>query len=159
MDQLYVLNDGFRHSEIIDSFETLLWTERYSSEGEVLLTVSDTSWNRATLREGVFLSIPESREVMLLETRSSEKGVLTITGTSLAGFLKNRILRDTWRNDRLYWSIEQAPGIAAGSVVREMCTTGVARLMEDDYVVTGRGRRYLPLLLVLALLPLALRFI
>ncbi len=45
MDQVFVLDAGFHPVEIIDTYETLVWTERYSVEGEVLLTVSDTFWN------------------------------------------------------------------------------------------------------------------
>ncbi len=144
MHEVYVLTSGFRHKEIIDTYETLLWTERYSSAGEVVLTVSDTAWNRAELPEGAFLSIPESREIMIIETRSSEKGILTVTGPSLVSFLKNRILRDTWYNGDLYWPVFGVPGDICGELVRHMCINASGMFMTSDKVIIGGVAETIP---------------
>lgn len=84
----------FQKKDIIDDFVSIVWTDRYTEAGECRLVVKETADMKAKLYPGVFLSIPESDEVMILETRSIEDGLLTLSGPSLLGFLKNRFIYD-----------------------------------------------------------------
>ena len=123
---VYTLNDGFGREEIIEKFESLIWTERYSQFGDFELSVSDTAGMRELLQEGTLLSTPESRSVMILDTPDIEDGKIKVSGQDLKGFLQNRILwalaiTGTWKK---YWEITGAPGWIAGEIVRQMCMPG-----------------------------------
>lgn len=142
---IYTLNPGFRLQDpVIDTYESLIWTERYSAESELTLTIPDSPKVRDLIPEGTFLSIPVSREVMIVETRSSENGLLTIKGISLAGFLKERILRHTFTNYLTYWTLTGAPGVIAGDIVKHMCMTGVGNRMANNLVVVNGANEVIP---------------
>lgn len=95
---IYVSDLNFKRQTILDSYESLIWTERYAQAGDVTLKLADTPQNRLAIQEDMFLEIPSSREVMQVETRLAEKGMLTITGPSIAEFFKNRAVKKSWDN-------------------------------------------------------------
>ncbi len=79
MREIYVLDSGFRRQEVIDTYETLLWTERYSAEGEVVLTVSDTLWNRTILKEGAFFLFQNRAKSCLLRLGHPKREFLKLS--------------------------------------------------------------------------------
>ncbi len=87
---LYTLNEYFLANEIVDEFVSAIWTERYSKAGDVQIVVPATVANITKLKEGNFLALRGSKEVMLLETQSIEKNLLTVTGQTLPTFLNQR---------------------------------------------------------------------
>jgi len=87
---LYTLSSNFLPSVDIDQFVSAIWTERYSAAGDVQLVVPATKDNIATLADGTFLGLRGSKEVMILETQSIENGLMTIVGSDLLSFLRNR---------------------------------------------------------------------
>lgn len=87
---LYTLNSNFLDKDIVDEYVSAIWTERYSEVGEVQLVVPPTEENIIKLKEGTFLALRGSKEVMLLETQSIEKGLMTVVGKTLPIFLNNR---------------------------------------------------------------------
>lgn len=89
----YTLDRYFNPNGVVDSFESGIWTERYSTPGDVSIVCAASQKNIDTLSEGTFLSTPDSHEVMIVDTQSIEKGVLTVSGKSLLEFLKQRIFR------------------------------------------------------------------
>lgn len=90
---LYTLDRKFLKKDVIDTFVSAIWTERYTEAGDAKLTVADTPENRAMLPEGTFLACEGTKEVMMLDTVTSEKGVLVAEGPSLTKFLDERIFR------------------------------------------------------------------
>jgi hypothetical protein len=135
--ELYSLDDGFRLKHPIDGFDSIVWTDRYSAEGDFVLTLPATPDNIDKLPLNTFLGTDVSRDVMLIESHDIEGPKLTVSGTSMVGFLKNRILRDTWWNGAKSWVMAGAPGLILGEIVRQMCMSGIDYTMEDGYVVDG----------------------
>ncbi len=89
---LYTLDSTFLKQDTIDDFVSVIWTERYTSAGDVTLLLNATPEMTQKLSEGIYLSQSESQEVMLLETLSTDKGILTVTGSSLLSFLNGRVV-------------------------------------------------------------------
>src|SRR3954454_21913389 len=90
---LYTLSTNFLPSANIDQFISAIWTERYSSAGEVQLVVPATKDNITILADGTYLGLRGSKEVMILETQSIENGLMTVIGSDLLSFLRNRYVR------------------------------------------------------------------
>ncbi len=87
---LYTLNVNFLDKDVVDEYVSAIWTERYSEAGDCQLVVPATAENIVKLKEGTFLALRGSKEVMLLETQSIEKGLMTVIGKTLPIFLNHR---------------------------------------------------------------------
>lgn len=90
---LYQLDEQFNRSVAVDSYSTLIWTERYSEAGECSFTSANTRELRQIFREGSLFAIEGSNEVMLIDTVKVEQDKLTASGRSLLYFLNSRIFR------------------------------------------------------------------
>lgn len=88
---LYTLTDTFLAKDVVDQFVSAIWTERYSSAGDVQIVAPATPENIAKLAEGTFLALRGSKEVMQLDTMSIENKLITVTGASLVEFLDERM--------------------------------------------------------------------
>lgn len=89
---LYTLTDQFLAKDVVDEFVSAIWTERYSDKGDVQLVVPATSENLEKLKDGTFLALRGTKEVMELQTMSIEDRMATIVGHTLDGFLDNRLV-------------------------------------------------------------------
>jgi hypothetical protein len=87
---LYTLTDTFLAKDPVDEFVSAIWTERYSTAGEVQLVVPATKEYIDGLADGTFLALRGSDEVMILENQSIENGLMTVTGSDLLTFLNQR---------------------------------------------------------------------
>jgi hypothetical protein len=87
---LYTLTDTFLPDDPVDEFVSAIWTERYSTAGDVQLVVPATRRYMEQLADGRYLALRGSKEVMTLETQSIEKGLMTVVGNSLVTFLNQR---------------------------------------------------------------------
>ena len=74
----YTLDRKFLPQDTIDGFNSVIWTERYYGDSEVELVVPATSDMIQKLPPGTFLGLPESDEVMLLETFLIEDELLNL---------------------------------------------------------------------------------
>lgn len=97
--ELLVLNTNFEAVGIVDSFESLIWTERYNGYGdfEVCLPVNDEMLS--LLQEDYYLWINESTWVMIIEdlkitTDAENVNRLIVTGRSIESILDRRIIWD-----------------------------------------------------------------
>jgi hypothetical protein len=126
---LYTLNSNFLANENVDEFVSAIWTERYSSAGDVQLVLPATDENVAKVAEGTMLALRGSKEVMILETASIDKGLLTVVGPTLVKFLNERL---AWfpNPDLVVSDIPvvdytevTTPGEFLGSVVEQMVIT------------------------------------
>ena len=83
---VYLLDSSFDPIHIIDSFESLIWTDRYSSYGDFDIVADPTELLLGVLSDVKYVAIPESEHMMMLETHAIETDI--DTGTSL--ILKGR---------------------------------------------------------------------
>ena len=73
-----------------DEWISAIWTERYSTAGDCQLVLPATPYYMDLLKEKTFLGMRGSEEIMILETQNVEDGLLTVKGTDLLGFFKQR---------------------------------------------------------------------
>lgn len=137
---ILTLDQNFSAQDVVDDYRALIWTDRYSAHGDIVLEMKDSATNRARFPENTFLSIPVSSDVMMIETRSVENGILKLEGPSLLGFLKHRIARDTWSNVSKAWEITGNPGAIITEVVRQMIARG--GWIADGSVVAASNGQY-----------------
>lgn len=93
---LYILDSLWRRQLVVDKFESLIWTERYSAYGDFELVVHSTLENRNRFRKGIRLALTESYRSMILETvedHTDEEGnaLLKIKGRSLESIMESRL--------------------------------------------------------------------
>lgn len=146
MDPLYTLDDNFYQKEIIDAYASLVWTERYNDSGEFVLTVPIDSVSADYVKEGTFLGIEESKDVMLIDTVSQKEQKIQAVGKSLTDFLKQRILRNTWSTAKDHWTITDIPGHVAGTIVSQMLGPGGS--MDSGSVLVDGTNEIFPNLVV-----------
>lgn len=94
--EVYTLDDQFRRNSVIDDYESLVWTERYSQMGDFVIKTTSSSDNRRIFQPDVNLAINESRRVMTIEqiedkVEDDGRKVLEITGRSIEHILENRV--------------------------------------------------------------------
>jgi hypothetical protein len=128
---LYVCDANWLKTDLVDSFDSLIWTDRYNAYGDVTLTLPDTPANRALITEGIFLHMPLSTTIMLVETISIKDSVITATGTDLVNFLRNRLFRLGWQGTTDVW---QSIGIAAYSLINTIMSL---LAQPGTYLTTG----------------------
>lgn len=121
----YTLDRKFLKQDVIDEFSSIIWTERYYGDSEVELVVPATFEMIKKLPEGVFLGLPESDEVMIVETANIKDGALKVTGISLLPWLNNRFIRVSDLHEDRYWPIAgMPPGQVLWTIVYNMCVVG-----------------------------------
>lgn len=89
---LYTLTDTFLAKDQVDEFVSAIWTERYTAAGDFQLVVPATESNIEILKEGTYLALRGSDEVMSIETQQIENKLLTCTGMTLVEALNRRFL-------------------------------------------------------------------
>lgn len=95
--ELRVLNTNFVSLEIIDQFQSLIWTERYGKYGDFELYASGTDKFLKSFTYDYYLWNKESNWLMIVEdiqvTSDFEDGnKVTVTGRSLESILDRRVL-------------------------------------------------------------------
>lgn len=82
----------YNRSELIDDYESLIWTERFIEAGDTRIVLPATSANVALVAPGTLVGVSTSRELMLLDNRSIEDGAITVTGKTLEAFFEQRYI-------------------------------------------------------------------
>ena len=120
---LYILDPLLRRQEVVDQYESLIWTDRWNSHGDFELDLKSTLANRGRFLIDTKLAIPDSNEVMVVEetediTDSDGKEILKVKGRTLTAILENRVAKLSMDNLEAdpAWVLTGTPG----DVVREM---------------------------------------
>lgn len=145
----FTLDRNFLKRDVIDNFESIIWTERYYGDSEVELVVPATLDMLTKIPIGTFLGIPESNEVMLLETMNPEAGKLKFTGIALLPWMNNRFIRVTAAQLDQHWVISGEPaGKVLWDIIFNMCCVGSPYLSgsipmgvtnPQQLIITGLG--------------------
>lgn len=96
--QLYIYNPNRELTGIVESFEYLRWTRRYSQCGSFELKAIATQENAALLKEGNIIWKNDDEEAGIiehLELSQSEHEIITASGRFATSFLARRILWQT----------------------------------------------------------------
>lgn len=114
--EIYTLTPSFVRDTVLGNKDSVVWTERYTSPGDIQLVVPDTTENRLLLTEGTFLATPGSDEVMLIDTLAPEsknkKKTLTATGSTITGIFEERLVHSDPKQQAQTWLRTLAPGAA-----------------------------------------------
>lgn len=144
--EVYILDSLYRRTEVVDRFESLIWTERFADVGDFELKIHSTLETRARFSTGTKLAMNLSRRGMTVETvedSTDEEGkrMLSVKGTSFEKIFDNRIVaRNGAGNSTDKWSLTSTPVDIAKKIVRELCIWGLNDL--DDIIpglVEGLG--------------------
>lgn len=146
LEYVYLLDDKFMPKMIIDSFTSLVWTERYRGYGDFeLVMLVDEEFVKAVNLDD-YLAIKESNvkmviESMTLTTDEEEGDLITISGRSLECLLERRIVWDEIKEtneknfQELVEKILNQNAIAPRNQNRII--TGLAFKASSDEKVTG----------------------
>lgn len=121
----FTLDRSFHKQNIIDGFHSIIWTERYYGDSIVEVVVPLIPEMIEKLPIGTFLGIPESREVMMLETANVEDNKLKLSGISLLPWLNNRFVRTSAAHeDRYFYLSGNSAGKTLWLILSYMCVEG-----------------------------------
>lgn len=130
--ELYTLDPLLRRTEVIDIFESLIWTERYNSFGDFQLDIQSTPATRRQLAIGTLLAMNRSNRVMTVESfedsvGSDGKRMLEVKGRSLEAILYDRVAKESTSNltTSPKWTITDAPAVVLRKIFHDICVTGV----------------------------------
>ena len=137
--ELYTLDAQLRRAAVIDRFESMIWTERYSEWGDFELHIFSTPEMRRLLPTGTLLAMSDSYRVMKVElvensVDSEDRKMLKITGRSLEAILDERVARNNFADltTTPKWSITGTPGAIARWIFNQICRTNA--LVPDDQI-------------------------
>jgi hypothetical protein len=96
--EVYILDTLYRRIEIVDVFDSLIWTERWQAYGEFQLDLPYSYQNSTRFYPGALLAINLSHRVMVVETIEKTwidgQRRMKLTGTSLEKILDGRAFAD-----------------------------------------------------------------
>jgi hypothetical protein len=147
--EVYTLDSLFRRTEVIDRFESCIWTERWADIGEFELRLQSTRGNRQLFQEGMRLAINESKRVMTVETAEStsdEEGrrLLKVKGRSLEAILDDRVAVQATGGGlpAAEWVITNTPAAVARKMFQDICVTGTASAYDVIPYITWNQTSY-----------------
>ena len=110
---LYVLNTNFERVEIIDSYESLIWTDRFREEGDFELYCFPAKRFIDNCQIDYYLENSESEHLMIIEGRKITTDVddgdrFVVTGKSLESILNRRVIwKDVKKNGPIQTVVQQ----------------------------------------------------
>lgn len=99
--ELYIYNSDRELAGIVESFEYLRWTRRYSQCGSFELKAIATTENSALLQEGNIIWKSDDEEAGIiehLELSQTDREIITVSGRFATSFLARRIV---WKTEKL----------------------------------------------------------
>ena len=147
--ELYILDSLLRRTAVIDRFESLIWTERYTAYGDFQLVIFSTLESRAILTAGTRLAMSDSYRIMTIEdienkVDSEGRQLLTVTGRSLEAILEDRVARNSFANlsTNPKWKIAGLPANIARYIFDQ--TVRTPTLMANDEIPFLQPGNYFP---------------
>lgn len=148
--EVYILDSLRRNISVVDKYESLIWTERFSAYGDFELRTHSTLDNRARLVAGLWISIEASYRIMVIETvedTTDDEGrdILVVRGRSIEYILTNRLARSTLNSltAQPKWTITDDPAAIARKYFHDICVTGV---LNSGDIIAGVNESRMPLL-------------
>lgn len=127
--EVYTLDALLRRQEVIDDFESLIWTERFLPWGDFELKIRPTPAVRSFLKEGTLLAMNKSLYMGEIETITDEVNengvkVLTFKGRTCEKVLEDRTAAAS-RSATANWEISGLPADVARQIFHDICVEGV----------------------------------
>jgi len=148
--EVYILDSSRRNISVVDKYESLIWTERFSGYGDFEWKLHSTRDNKSRLQAGLWISIDASYRIMVIETTEDTtdkdgKEVLIVRGRSIEAILTSRMARSTMGDLTATpkWSITDQPADIVRKYFHDICVTGV---VNSGDVISGVNESRMPLL-------------
>lgn len=129
--EVYILDSLYRRIQVVDRFESLIWTERFFAYGDFELSLHSTLDSRTKFPVGTRFAINESYRVMTVNTVEDStdadgKATLKLTGKSLEAILDDRIARGTLSDltTEPKWILTGTPVDIANKIFHDICVVG-----------------------------------
>lgn len=108
--EILILDTEFNSIAIIDTFKSLIWTDRYNAYGDFELCLPINSELLKNLKTGYYLWVKESEHCMIIEELSIDSDIeegshVLVTGRSLESILERRII---WGQKVISGSLQDA---------------------------------------------------
>jgi hypothetical protein len=132
MLEWYTLDSSLRRDQVIEGFQSFIWTERWQDAGDFQIVIKSTYQNRQLLQPETLLAMNQSKRIMKVDTVSDvtdQNGVrnLTVTGFSLEALLKDRVampaITDTTTTPN--WVITDTPANIIRYMFNQICVACV----------------------------------
>jgi hypothetical protein len=143
---LFTLDRTFLRDKVIDQYISLIWTERYTEAGDMQIVLPSTAANRAKLAEGTLVGLLGSDEPMIIETQSTEEGLLTCKANTLETFFNEREIWVDTDPDVTEWVLRGAPGDVMNYIVQNQLVAGT--YVNDEALQIGGDLNAIPYLVV-----------
>lgn len=130
--EVYILDSLYRRIEVVDNFESFIWSERHAAMGDFELHLQSTLQNRNRFKVGTRLTQNLSYRIMTVETVEDSvdadgKSSLKLTGRSMEQILEDRVARsalsDTTTTPK--WTLTGLPAVLARKIFHDICVTGI----------------------------------
>ena len=94
---IWILDKNFNVVDILDTYESLIWTDRFNGYGDFEIYTAATAKTLNNLRQDYYLWSGESEHVMIIDTIQKDSDVedgnkIIVTGYSLEAILYRRIV-------------------------------------------------------------------
>lgn len=91
---IHLLNSDFKVTALLESYDSLIWTERYHEAGDFELVFPNIPTELSKFRTVKYLRIPDSDRLMVVESRQEQEQV-TVKGRSLESILDRRVIESS----------------------------------------------------------------
>ena len=135
--ELYTLDPLLRREEIVDQFESLIWTERFNRAGDFEMKIRSTPDTRRIFKTGLLLACNKSHRVMVVEavennTDAEGKKTLKVSGPSLESILDDRAAIGSLASTTSAptWALTGTPGAIMRKIFHDICVTGILNVAD-----------------------------
>lgn len=131
--ELHVLDGDRRRTEVVDDFESCIWTERYSGYGDSELVIRSTPGVRSLFPTGKWFVQNQSSRIMEVETIeekvSGGKTMLSIKSRTIEKILEDRTAMNSSTNTAK-WTLTGTPADIARTMFNTVCVQGYPSTLE-----------------------------
>lgn len=128
---LVTLNEDMQPYQLIENYDSLIWTERFDTTGDMQITTGLVDEFMTILPEGTILSLRESNVAMIVEThqidrKKNKPEVLTIKGRSFESILDRRVALSDVVAGVADWTVTaKTPSDVAYYIIEKICVEGI----------------------------------
>lgn len=127
---LFILNYNLDTVSVLDSYNSLIWTDRYNEYGDFEIYTRMSEGILDFIKQGYYIQIRDSEHVMIIEkllinSDSEEGNTLTVTGRSLESLLDRRII---WGQKTLTGNLQE----------------GIKTLLDENIISPSNSSRKIP---------------
>lgn len=142
--ELYTLDGLLRRTELVEGYESFIWTERYADIGEIEIVLASTQQHRNLLASGTFIGLSESKRVMKIDTISDTEGAdgikkLTVTGKEFSNILHDRVTNTGLVGEQVgTWASSGRPSTVIRALFDYVCRNGSSDITDKlPFLIAG----------------------